>query len=59
MRFDRNVSILSRLNDFMHTIHGTEKLCAHQSKSFFATAFNETEPSDKNQPWNIKQNNID
>lgn len=43
----------------MHTIHGTKKLCAHQSKSFFAIAFNETEPSDKNQPWNIKQNNID
>lgn len=31
----------------MHTIHGTEKLCAHQSKSFYAIAFNVTEPSAK------------
>lgn len=31
----------------MHTIHGTKKLCAHQSKSFYAIAFNVTEPSAK------------
>lgn len=31
----------------MHTIHGTKQLCAHQSKSIFAIAFNETEPSAK------------